>query len=127
MDLIPASKVRPLAMTELKTCTKLAVQLLLQNDTVTGENKIAKKCLHYRIDSAMLYVDIMYAAYCIKSLEQVTSKCNASSVTALPMLEGSLGRVVPGFDCGYLLKHWQTMAKSCLERTTTPCLLQLVS
>lgn len=47
--------------------------------------------------------------------------------TALPMLEDSLGTVVPSFDYGDLLKHWQTLARSCLERTTIPCLLQLVS
>lgn len=32
-------------------------------------------------------------------------------VTVLPMLEGSLETVVPGFECGYLLKHWQTLAR----------------
>lgn len=61
------------------------------------------------------------------SLHWRTINLQLFPATALPMLEGSLGRAVPGFDCGYLLKHWQTMARSCLERTTTPCLLQLVS
>lgn len=45
------------------------------------QNKIAKKCLHEWISSAVLHVYIMYAAYCIKSLEQVASKCSLHSDT----------------------------------------------
>lgn len=63
-------------MAKLKTCAKLAVQLLVWNNTVTDENRIAEKCLHFRIGAAVLLVHIMYAVYCLKSLEQVGVECN---------------------------------------------------
>lgn len=48
-------------MAKLKTLATLTVQLLMEDDTVKDENRIAKKCLHFGIDVVVLHVDIMYA------------------------------------------------------------------